>query len=187
MKTLNLVVATLALSLATLVATPIPAVAAPAECTPAGDCTKYKHRVTFPAHALSYGPAANFALHPRGVDWLNATGSLTLTVRRPLHFNGKKVRLTLVHQTASAGGDEGSLIFPVTAIAFRHGSGFETYGGFFSDTLNVPGDPTGLYEQSVVVESGQGWSPDGPWWYFQFNRQGTYVDKVRVMAVVLEY
>lgn len=185
MKTLNLAAATLALSLAVLA--PAAALAAPAECTPAGDCTKYKHRVTFPAHALSYGPAAAFDLHARGVDWLGSTGNLTLTVRRPLGFNGNKVRLTLVHQTASAGGDEGTLIFPVTAIAFQHGSGFETYGGFFSDTLNVPGDPTGLYEQSVVVEPGQGWNATSPWWYFQFNRQGTYVDKVRIMAVVLEY
>lgn len=184
MKIPNLVLATLALSLATLVAAPAARAASP-DCTPAGDCTKYKHRVTFPANALSYG--AGLTLDSQGVDWATNSGSLTLTMRRPLDFDGDKVRLTLVHQTASTGGEEGTLTFPVTAISFRHGSGFETYGGFLSDTLDVPGDPTGLYEQSVVVEPGEGWNPDGRWWYFEFNRLGTYVAKLRVMAVVLEY
>lgn len=182
MKSLNVVWASVAIAIAMLLAAP--AQAAPPECTPAGDCTAYKNRVTFPANALSYGYAA-FTLNPQGVNWPGGTGTMSLTVRRPINFNGNKVRLTVVYQTTS--GETGTLAFGVTAIAFHHGSGFETYGGFVSNVFDVPGDSTGLYEQSVVVEPGQGWVPGGPWWYFQINRLGTHVDTLLVMAVVLEY
>lgn len=181
MKTAHVAAAALALALAILTVAPVHA--APGPCTPAGDCTQYKNLVTFPAHALSYGAA--LALHPRGIDWPDNSGKMTLTVRSPPGFKGDKVRLTFVHQTTS--GESGTNTFAVTAIAFHHGSGFETYGGFLSDPLNVPGDPTGLYEQSVVIEPGQGWNPDGPWWYFEIGRQGTYNDSLRLMAVTLEY
>lgn len=50
-----------------------------------------------------------------------------------------------------------------------------------------PESPTILMQQSAVVETGQGWSPEGPWWYFEINRLGTYNASLRLMAVTLEY
>lgn len=181
MKNLNAMWVLLAITVATFALGP--ARAAPPECTPAGDCTVYKHRVTYPANALSYGWGA-FTLHPQGLDWPGPAGTISLTVRRPPDFKGDKVRLTVVHQTT--GVESGTLSFPVIAIAFHHGSSFETYGGFASDVI-VPVDSSGLYEQSAVIEPGEGWNPDGRWWYFELGRHGTYVENLRVMAVTLEY
>ena len=182
MKTATVATAALALALATGVASPVRA--APPPCTPAGDCTHYKNLVTFPAHSLSYGFGA-FALHPRGLDWPDNTGTATLTVRSPPGFHGDKVRLTFVYEVRDP--VPGTIIFGVTAISFHHGSGFETYGGFLSDTFNAPDSTSELFEQSVTVEPGQGWDADGPWWYFEINRQGTYNAGLRLMAVTLEY
>lgn len=181
MKTAIVATAALALALATMVASPVRA-ATP--CTPAGDCTHYKNLVTFPAQSLSHGFGA-FALHPRGLDWLDNAGEVTLTVRSPPGFHGDKVRLTFVYQVLGTEG--GTLFFGTTAIAFRHGNVFETFGGFVSDTFNVPDTPGQMFEQSLVVEPGEGWNPDGPWWYFEIHRQGTYNAGLRLMAVTLEY
>lgn len=182
MKSLKAAWMSLALATATVIAAP--AHAAP-ECTPAGDCTAYRNRVTFPANALSYGPATAFTLDQQGLDWVGLGGTLSLTVRRPLDFKGDNVRLTVVYQATS--GYDGTNAFAVTAIAFHHGSGFETYGGFLSNVFDVPANGDGLWEQSVVVETGEGWNPTGPWWYFQIGRQGTYTHNLRVMAVTMEY
>lgn len=182
MNTVPLALVSLALAVASLTAAPVRA--APPECTPAGDCTAYRNRVSFPAHALSYGGAA-FSLDARGIDWADNTGTATLTMRRPLDFRGDKVRLTFVYQATS--GMPGTLVFAVDAITFHHGSGFETYGGFLSDTLDAPEDPTILLEQSVVVEPGEGWNSVGPWWYFEIHRLGTNNNSLRLMAVTLEY
>jgi len=181
----SLKVAWASLAIAAAAATTVPVHAAPPECTPAGDCTVYRNRVTFPANALSHGPASAFSLNQQGLDWPGLVGTLSLTVRRPLDFKGNKVRLTVVHQATS--GESGTLGFAVTAIAFHHGSGFETYGGVVSDVLDVPPNGDGLWEQSAVVEPGEGWNPNGRWWYFQIGRQGTYDGNLRVMAVTLEY
>ncbi|QNP41701.1 hypothetical protein [Lysobacter solisilvae (ex Woo and Kim 2020)] len=182
MKPLSLALAALALAAASLAATPVHA--APSECTPAGDCTAYRNRLSIPAHALSYGGAA-FTLDARGIDWANNSGTATLTMRRPLDFRGDKVRLTFVYQATS--GLPGSNVFAVDAIAFHHGSGFETYGGFLSPALELPEDATALLEQSTVVEPGEGWNPEGPWWYFEIHRLGSNNASLRLMAVTLEY
>ena len=124
--------------------------------------------------------------HPRGLNWADGTGTLTLTVARPADFKGDTVRLTLVYETL--GDQSGDIAFGVTAITFHHGSSFETYGGFFTDTVTGPESPTILLQQSAVIESGQGWSPDGgPWWYFEIHRAGTYEGGLRLMAVTMEY
>ena len=183
MKSLPFALATLALIGAGFTAAP--AYAAPPECTPAGDCTAYRNRLTFPANALSYGGPAPFVLEARGVTWGSNSGTATLTVRRPLDFRGDKLRLTFVYQATS--GLPGTNVFAVDAITFHHGSGFETYGGFLSPELALPEDETALLEQSVTVEPGEGWNPDGPWWYFEIHRQGSYNASLRLMAVTLEY
>lgn len=163
-------------------ATPIAAKAP--TCTPAGDCTAYKHLLNLPVGALSYG-FGTFTPHPRGLNWADNAGEVTLTVQRPADFKGDKVRLTLVYETLS--DESGDITFGVTAISFHHGSSFETYGGFATDTVTSPESPTILLQQSAVVETGQGWGPDGPWWYFEINRLGTYNASLRLMAVTLEY
>lgn len=182
MKRLSLSVAALILIGASL---PLACVnASPPECTPAGDCTAYRNRLSYPAHALSYGGAA-FALDARGIDWADNSGTATLTVRRPLDFRGDKVRLTFVYQATS--GQPGTNVFAVDAITFHHGSGFETYGGFLSPALELPEDETILLEQSVVVEPREGWNTEGPWWYFEIHRLGSNNGSLRLMAVTLEY
>ncbi|GAB3752706.1 hypothetical protein [Lysobacter olei] len=182
---MKLNVAWAALALAVAAVTIAPVHAAPAECTPAADCTVYRNRVTFPANALPYGPASAFALNIQGLDWVGLGGSLSLTVRRPLDFKGNKVRLTVVYQATS--GNDGTNAFGVTAIGFRHGNAFETYGGTLSNVLDIPPNGDQLWEQSVVLQPGEGWDPAAPWWHFQIGRQGTYDDNLRVMAVTLEY
>ena len=156
--------------------------AAPPACTPAGDCTQYKRLVTIQANALAH--TFDVGLSAGGVTWPSTTGVMTLTMRRPPEFNGDKVRLTVAYE--QEGSEDGDIAFGVTAIAFHHGSGFETYGGFTSPLLTAPG-PTALLEQSITVESGEGWNPDGPWWYFEINRLGSFTGALRVMAVTVEY
>ena len=114
-----------------------------------------------------------------------ATRTRRLTLRRPLDFRGDRLRLTFVYQATS--GLPGTNVFAVDAITFHHGSGFETYGGFLSPALALPEVETALLEQSVVVEPGEGWNPDGPWWYFEIKRQGSNDSSLRLMAVTLEY
>ena len=60
--------------------------------------TKYKHRITFPAGALSH-TATHFTAHPRGIDWPQPVGTLSLTMRRPLDVAADaKVRVTVVYE-----------------------------------------------------------------------------------------
>lgn len=158
--------------------------AAPSACTPAGDCTHYKHLVTFPANALAHTFAVGPDLFPGGVNWPSTTGLMTLTMHRPPEFSGDKVRLTVTYEQLS--DEEGDIAFGVTSIAFNHGNSFETYGGFVSPTLIAPG-PTTLLEQSITVETGQGWNTTGSWWYFEINRLGSFTGGLRVMAVTVEY
>lgn len=56
--------------------------------------------------------------------------------------------------------------------------------------LMQSGDPAAAWRparQSVVIEPGEGWSPTGPWWYFEINRLGSSNDYIQVIAVALEY
>lgn len=156
----------------------------PPICVPGGDCSKYQHLLTYPAHALSYANTA-FALHQRGVNWPDDNGAMSLTLRRPPDYKGGKVRLTLFHQVLS--DSDGTIAFHVTPVTFNHGNSFETYGAVSTNILPAPLTLTILLQQSAVIEPGNGWSPDGNWWYFEIGRGGTFTGGLRVMSVAVEY
>lgn len=182
----------LAAVLAVALATATPLRAAPPEPRPAAHTPddalatahRPKHRLTYPAHALSFGFAA-FSLHPRGVDWPGTAGTMSLTLRRPLDYKGGPVRLTLFHQVMSdAAGD---ITFTVTPVSFKHGNSFETYGSIASNTLPAPMTLTILLEQSMLIPPGNGFFPDGDWWYFEIHRQGSHGGPLRIMSVAIDY
>lgn len=153
--------------------------------TPA-KCPRFKHVISFPAHALSPSSAGNFAHHARGVDWSGASGSLSLTLRRPKDFTGERVRLLLFYEV----GDDsaGQIQFNLTPVSLKHGSGFETYGSFSTTPIAAPETLTILQERSVLITGGNGWNPaGGEWWYFQITRPGSFAGKLRLMSVALEY
>lgn len=151
-----------------------------------GKCPRFKHVLSFPAHALSPSSAGTFAHHARGVDWTGASGSLSLTIRRPKDFTGDRVRLLLFYEV----GDDsaGQIQFNVTPVSLKHGSGFETYGAFSTAPIAAPETLTILQERSVLITGGNGWNPSGgEWWYFQITRPGSFAGKLRLMSVAMEY
>ncbi len=150
--------------------------------TPA--CAKYKHRLTYPAHALSFGNAP-FVLHPRGVNWPSNTGAMSLTLRRPLDYAGGKVRLTLFHQILD--DSAGDLRFNITRVTLNHGNSFETYGGESTNTVAAPENPTILLQQTAIIEPGNGWNPNGDWWYLEITRGGSFAGGLRLMSVAVDY
>jgi hypothetical protein len=176
--------ASLAWSSATLAAPPDDAVAKRPCAVEARGCVKYKHLLTYPAHSLSFGNGT-FTLHPRGVNWADNTGAMTLTLRRPPDYNGGKVRLTLFHQVLS--DEAGDIVFHLTPMTFNHGNSFETYGAISTNTLQAPMTLTILLQQSAVIEPGNGWNADGDWWYLEIGRAGTYHQGLRLMSVAVEY
>ncbi|MCF7222246.1 hypothetical protein [Marilutibacter chinensis] len=151
---------------------------------PAAAGKRHRHRLTYPAHALSFG-FAPFALHPRGVDWPGLNGNMSLTLRRPADYKGGPVRLTLFHQVMS--DDAGEITFTVTPVTLNHGDSFETYGSVASDTVPAPMTLTILLEQSALIPPGNGFFPDGDWWYFEIRRQGSYAGPLRIMSVAIDY
>lgn len=158
-----------------------PCALGPGGCIP---LAKYKHRLTFPARVLSYNEGASFATHQRGINWLNTGGIMSLTLRRPLDAPSTgNVRLTVVYEVY--GGGDGDVVLHVTPIAFHHGSGFETYGSVASESLIAASG--NLMQQSIEIPSGLGFSPGGDWWYFEINREGSFPDGLRVMAVAIDY
>ena len=110
---------------------------------------------------------------------------MSLTLRRPKDYTGGKVRLTFFHQVLS--DDDGTIVFNVTPVTFNHGNSFETYGAIATNSLPSPLTLTILLQQSVVIEPGNGWSPDGNWWYFEISRGGTFPSGRRLMSVSVEY
>lgn len=155
-------------------------------CIPAfHDCGKHRQVLSFPAHAMSFSDSPSFARHPRGVEWLDGYGAMTLTVHRPADYAGGKVKLTVFYQVIDDAF--GSLEFTVTPIAFDSGDSFETYGAIGSGDLDISETLTYLFEQSIVIPPGNGWNPDNDWWYLEIGRQGTYINGVRIMSVALEY
>lgn len=144
--------------------------------------SKYKHRLSFPAGALSHTPG--FTMHPRGLNWPQPAGYVSLTLRRPLDVAaGAKVRVTVVYEVY--GGGDGDIVLQLTPIAFHHLSGFETYGSVAFESLVASSG--NLMEQSIEVPSGFGFSPGGDWWYFEIGRAGSFPDGIRVMAVAIDY
>lgn len=156
----------------------------PPVCVPKTDCSKYKHRLTYPAHALSYANGT-FALHQRGVNWMNEQGAMSLTLRRPLDYAGGPVRISLFHQVLD--DSDGSIVFHVTPVTLNHGNSFETYGAVATNSLPSPLTLTILFEQSAVIEPGNGWSADGNWWYLEIGRGGTFTGGLRLMSVAVDY
>ncbi len=145
--------------------------------------SKYKRRISFPAGSLLH-TATPFTAHPRGINWPQPGGYLTLTLRRPLDVStDARVRITVVYEVY--GGGDGDIILNLTPIAFHHLSGFETYGSVpFETRVASSGN---LMEQSIEVPSGFGFSPNGDWWYFEIGRAGSFPDGIRVMAVAIDY
>lgn len=162
--------------------TPSAHVADNVRATPAGRPSR--HRLSYPAHALSFG-FAPFALHPRGVDWPGLAGNMSLTLRRPSDYKGGPVRLTLFHQVMS--DEAGDIVFSVTPVTLNHGDSFETYGSIASDTVPAPMTLTILLEQSATIPPGDGFFADGDWWYFEIRRQGSYAGPLRIMSVAIDY
>lgn len=167
-----------------------PAVAADADalvCARApGKCPRFRHVLSFPAHALSRSSFGSFALHTRGVNWNGRDGALSLTMVRPKDFAGNRIRLRFFYEVLDDGAGDIELL--VTPVSLRHGSGFETYGSVGTGAIAAPESLTILHEQSVIVTSGSGWNPvGGPWWYFEITRQGSFAGGLRLMAVAVEY
>ena len=148
-------------------------------------CPRFAHNITVPAHALSRSTFGTFDVHTRGVNWTGNTGAMSFTMRRPDDFTGTRVRLRFLFEiTDDAGGD---LQFVVTPVTLKHGGGFETYASYGTPLVAVPESPTIMQESTVIVTDTNGIDPDGPWWYFEINRQGTYAGRLRLYAVALEY
>lgn len=148
----------------------------------------YKHRMSFPAGALSYFPGST-AITQRedGLHWSAPTGSVTLTVRRPLDYSGGNVRVTLFHSVADEG--DGDLWFGITPVGLSHGNFFETYDGVATDSIPAPlitGDV--LLEQSAVIPpTGLGPFATGDWWYISISRGGAFSGRLTLMSVSLDY
>lgn len=143
-------------------------------------------RLSFPASALSRSATRSFSLHTRGVNWLNATGAMSLTIRRPPGYRGGPVRFALMHEVAPI--EAGTISFNITPISFSNGASFETNGAVSTDVRNAPESNQNLFEQSALLEPGTSFgSFNGNWWYFEITRAGTYAGSTRVMAVALKY
>lgn len=165
---------------------PMSAATIPKPCVVGKDCANYGHVLSFPAGALSYGPAAAFLPQPRGVSWLARGGAMTMTIHRPKDFpSGGKIRITLFHQVTNDAA--GTIKFSVTPLGFASGNSFETYGSQSTNTIAAPENPTMLRQQSLVLAPGNGWNPDNDWWYLELSRQGSYEGSLRVMSVAIEY
>lgn len=147
-------------------------------------CKAMAHRLSFPAHALSYGHAG-FALHVRGIDWPGNQGKMSLTIRRPLDYTGGPVKLSILHEIVSDAG--GSLQFLVTPVTLRHGASFETYGSVGSTLAAVSESPQTLQVHAITIPPGNGFSPTGEWWYLEIGRQGSFDGKLRVLSVAIDY
>ena len=156
-------------------------------CPPStrGCPVKYKHLLTYPAHALSYSNSPSFALHQRGVNWVEKNGMMSLTVHRPADYTGGNIRLTFFHQILDDGA--GDLKFNVTPMTFNSGNNYETYGAVSTNLIVAPENLGTLLQQSVVITPGNGFNASGTWWYFDLVRAGTFVGGLRMMSVALEY
>lgn len=142
-------------------------------------------RLSFPANALSRGSGGDFGMHARGVEWNTPAGAMSLTIRRPSDYADGPVRVTLVYQTST---DEGTLVFNITPITFRNGSGFETYAALSTPPRVVSGDPSLLLTSSATIVHGDNTGfGTGPWWYIEIQRAGDFAGRVRLMSVALSY
>lgn len=159
--------------------------AAPCHPGTRGCLVKYKHLLTYPAHALSYSNTASFVLHQRGVNWVEKNGMMSLTVHRPADYTGGKIRLTFFHQILD--DSAGDLKFNVTPMTFNSGNNYETYGAVSTNLIVAPENLGTLLQQSVLITPGNGFSSTGTWWYFDLVRAGTFVGGLRMMSVALEY
>ena len=149
-------------------------------------CPRFKHVVTFPAHALSWSTFGDFALHTRGVNWTGSDGAMSLTMRRPKDFDGDSLRLMFFYQVLDDSAGDIQLV--VTPVSLKHESSFETYGSVGTDPIAAPETLTILQERSVIVTGGNGWNPKGgEWWYFEIGRQGSFEGGLRLMSVAVEY
>ena len=153
----------------------------------AADSRPYKHRMSFPAGALSYFPTSTTITQGGdGLDWSAPGGSVTLTVRRPLDYSGGNVRLTLFHYVLDEG--DGDLWFGITPVAFSNGNFFETYDGVATDSVPAPLTGDVLLEQSAVIPpTGLGPFAKGDWWYFTIGRNGAFSGRLTLMSVSLDY
>ncbi len=147
----------------------------------------YKKQLVFPAQALSYSTFNNaFVASIRGMDWVDPTGYATLTIQRPKNYtDGGNVRITAFYQVLDDSG--GTQAITVTPVNLRSGGSFETYGGVAGEAIDVPESPTALVAQSVTIGSGLGFRQSGDWWYFEIGRNGTFVGRVRLMSLTVEY
>ena len=146
----------------------------------------YQHRMSFPAGALSYFPGSTIAQQGDGLDWSGPTGSVTLTVRRPLDYSGGNVRVTLFHYVPNEG--DGDIRFGITPVAFSNGNFFETYDGVSTDSVPAPLSGDVLLEQSAVIPpTGLGPFAEGDWWYISISRNGAFSGRLTLMAVSLDY
>lgn len=144
-------------------------------------------RLSFPAHALSRSNTRSFSLHQRGVNWLNNTGAMSLTIHRPPRYRGGSIRFSIMHEVAPL--EAGTLAFSITPISFGDGASFETYGGKLSNIRNAPESNQNLFEQfALLVPSSDGIGTfNSDWWYFEITRSGTYTGATRMMAVDLKF
>ena len=151
-------------------------------------CARYTRQLTYPAHALARGAGAEFALHPRGVNWLQPMGTMSLTVRRPKDYAGGRVRVTLFYQVVT--DEPGTLGFHLTPMTFNSGNNFETYGAIGTGTQPAPETVGTLLSSSTTIQPDNGWA-DGAWWYIEVQRigtgQGGFAGALRMMSVSLEY
>lgn len=149
-------------------------------------CPRFKHVLSFPAHALSWSTFGDFALHTRGVDWTGSDGAMSFTMRRPKDFSGDRIRLLFFYQVLDDSAGDIQLV--VTPVSLKHESSFETYGSVGTDPIAAPETLTILHERSVIVTGGNGWNPTGgEWWYFEIGRQGSFEGGLRLMSVAVEY
>lgn len=150
------------------------------------DCGTVTRTIPVTAGALAYRSASsNFELVNRGLEWGTQNESTTLTVPAPADYAGGPVTFRVFFEFVS--DDAGTLQFTVASVGFNSGSSFETFGSVGATPTDSPETLNALFEQSVLIEEGMGFSETADWWFFRLNRQGSYPGNVRVMSIAIDY
>jgi hypothetical protein len=145
------------------------------------------HRISFPAQALGRANTADFAVTPRGVEWISPSANMSLTIRKPREYAGGRVRVTMFFQAPDDPIEDTTVSFNVTPVSLNDGSGFETFGSVATEERPKPGI-TVVEQRSATLKPGTSFgSFDGDWWYFEIGRGGTYTGRVRLFSVSVEY
>jgi hypothetical protein len=145
------------------------------------------NRISFPAQALGRANTADFAVSTRGVDWISPSANMSLTIRKPREYTGGRVRVTMFFQAPDDPIEETTVSFNVTPVSLNDGNGFETFGAAATEERPKP-NITVVEQRSATLKPGTSFGNfDGDWWYFEIGRSGSYIGRVRLLSVSVDY